>query len=253
MTAEPSTNAGLLATAAAETGLLLRGWFNPAAQDGVPLLDDGAAAGTLVLLGHAGRSMWPAFAAAPESADGLPDPLDRWSRRVVGALAQRFGATALYPFGGPPYFPFQRWALRAERVAPSPLGILIHPDYGLWHGYRAALAFAVRWLPPPADPRSSPCESCLARPCLHACPVDAFTPAGFAVADCRAHLDRAAGQSCRDGGCLARQACPIGRGFVYDDAQIRFHMTAFHRAGRTAAPKAAPEVASKSAPAAGTG
>ena len=24
----------------------------------------------------------------------------------------------------------------------SPLGLLIHPDYGLWHGYRGALLFA---------------------------------------------------------------------------------------------------------------
>ena len=34
--------------------------------------------------------------------------------------------------------------MRAEAVAPSPLGILIHPDYGLWHAYRGALAFAER-------------------------------------------------------------------------------------------------------------
>jgi hypothetical protein len=218
--------------------LLLRGWFNPAPQDGVPPLGGGAACGTLVLLGYAGRSMWPAFAAGPEASDGLPDPLDRWSRRIVDALARRFGAATHFPFGDPPYLPFQRWAIRAENVAPSPLGILIHPDFGLWHGYRAALAFAARWPLPPADRRPSPCESCIERPCLQACPVDAFTPAGFVVADCRAHLDRAAGLPCRGDGCLARRACPIGRGFVYDDAQIRFHMKAFHRAGRTAAPTA---------------
>jgi ferredoxin len=238
MTAETSITAGLLATAAAEAGLLLRGWFNPVPQDGVPPLGDGAVCGTLVLLGHAGRSMWPAFAAGPEASDGLPDPLDRWSRRIVDALARCFGAAALFPFGGPPYLPFQRWALRAESVAPSPLGILIHPDYGLWHGYRAALAFAATWPLPPADRRPSPCESCIERPCLQACPVEAFTAAGFAVADCRVHLDRAAGQPCRDGGCLARNACPIGRDFVYGVAQLRFHMKAFHRAGRTAIPTA---------------
>ncbi|MEX0808624.1 MAG: ferredoxin [Dongiaceae bacterium] len=231
MNPETSIIAELFATAAGE-GLLSRGYFHPGPGDAVPALAGGEPAGTLLLLGHAGRSMWPAFEASPEMSDGAPDPLDRWSRRLIDGLAQRFGATALYPFGGPPYLPFQRWARRAEPVAPSPLGIFIHPEYGLWHGYRGALAFQARWPLAPADLRPVPCESCEARPCLHACPVDAFTPAGYAVADCRAHLDRSAGAPCRDGGCLARRACPVGREFGYDDAQARFHMRAFHRAGR---------------------
>ncbi|MEX1109114.1 MAG: 4Fe-4S dicluster domain-containing protein [Dongiaceae bacterium] len=234
MSGEPSIIADLFATTASE-GLLPRGYFHPVPEDGVPPMPGGEPAGTLLLLGHAGRSMWPAFAASPETADGAPDPLDRWSRRLIDALARRFGGAALYPFGGALYHPFQRWARRAEPVAPSPLGIFIHPEYGLWHGYRGALAFASRWALAPADPRPSPCLSCVERPCLHACPVDAFTPAGYAVADCRAHLDRSAGAPCRDGGCLARSACPVGRDFAYDAAQTRFHMRAFHRAGRNAA------------------
>ena len=31
---------------------------------------------------------WPFFANGPEALDGLPDPLDRWSARIVGGLAQ---------------------------------------------------------------------------------------------------------------------------------------------------------------------
>src|SRR4030095_137820 len=49
-----------------------------------------------------------------------------------------------------------RWAMRAEAVAPSPLGILIHPDYGLWHAYRGALAFAERLALPPRGARPLP-------------------------------------------------------------------------------------------------
>ena len=67
---------------------------------------------------------------SPEARDGRADPLDRWSRRVVDALAAALGARALYPFDGPPHWPFQRWARRAEAVHVSPLGLLIHPDYG---------------------------------------------------------------------------------------------------------------------------
>ena len=67
---------------------------------------------------------------------------DRRVAAAIDPLARSVGAMALYPFDGPPYRPFQRWAMRAEPVAPSPLGLFIHPEYGLWHAYRAALVFA---------------------------------------------------------------------------------------------------------------
>lgn len=217
-----------LAEAARPFGLRLRGGFHPAPADGVPPVD-GAPARTLILLGNAGPAMWRAFAAAPEAADGGRDPLNRWSRRVIAALAGRFAAAAIFPFEGPPYRPFQRWAQRAEPVAVSPIGILIHPDYGLWHAYRGALAFAARLALPPPDGRPSPCASCAGQPCLHACPVAAFTPGGYDVAACAGHLDTAAGADCLGGGCLARRACPVGREYVYDGEQAGFHMASFHR------------------------
>ena len=37
---------------------------------------------TLVLIGVIGREHWPSFTASSEAADGMPDPLDRWSRRI---------------------------------------------------------------------------------------------------------------------------------------------------------------------------
>jgi hypothetical protein len=100
----------------------------------------GDAPGTLVLLGNVGSSLWPAFSISPEYRDGRENPLDRWSRRVGHDLAARFDGQALFPFGGPPYQPFLRWAARAETVHGSTLGMLIHPRYGLWHAHRFALA-----------------------------------------------------------------------------------------------------------------
>lgn len=211
-------------------GLRLRGGFQPATDDGVPALADGRMPATLLLIGNVGSSLWPAFSASPEAADGRPDPLDRWSRRVARAIAYDAGAEPLFPFGGPPYLPFQRWALRAEPVAPSPLGILIHPDYGLWHAYRAALAFAVRLDLPRPDPRPRPCDSCADRPCLAACPVGAFDGDRYDVPACISHLAAAPSSSCMSGGCLARSACPVGRAFAYEAEQARFHMRAFRAA-----------------------
>jgi len=221
-----------LAAAAAAAGLRLRGAFHPQAADGVPALGDGKAAATVILLGAVGGSLWPAFSRSPELADGRPDALDRWSRRVIDGLARALGATALYPFGGPPWLPFQRWALRAEPVAPSPLGLLIHPDHGLWHAYRGALAFAAALPVAPVALRPSPCESCRDKPCLATCPVGAFTAAGYDVQGCAAHLSVPAGARCLQGGCLARRACPVAPELAYEEAQAAFHMRAFLAARR---------------------
>jgi len=225
----------LLRQRTAAAGLVLRGAFHPDAGDG-------GDAGTLALLGFAGARGWSDFAASPEALDGAPDPLDRWSRRVIDALAASLGGAALYPFGGPPWHPFQRWAQRAEPVHSSPLGILIHPDWGLWHSYRGAIALPERLDLPPPDPRPSPCDACVARPCLSTCPVGAFTTAGYDVAGCAAHIASAAGADCMASGCAARRACPVGAEHRHGAAQAAFHMRAF-RASRasSAALRATPQ------------
>jgi len=205
-------------------GLTPRGAFHPESGGAVPPLPDGRATATLVLAGNAGSSMWERF--ARERPAGA-DPLDRWSAGALRAAADRFGAAVLLPGDGPPRHPFQRWALRAEPVHRSPLGILIHPEYGLWHAYRGALAFAERLALPEPDRRPSPCASCADRPCLRACPVGAFESGAYDHAACAAHVSSPAGVDCLERGCLARRACPIGHAYRYGDDQQRFHMEAF--------------------------
>lgn len=204
---------------------MARGGFHPERADGVPSLPDGRACRTLVLLGNAGPAIWDTFRRAAEFKDAKPDPMNRWSQRVITGLAEKFRATPLFPFIGPPYLPFLRWAQRAEAVYPSPLGMLIHPDYGLWHAYRGALSFACLIDLPQHTDATSPCESCAAKPCLTVCPVDAFSSSGYDVPRCVGHISSAIGDACVSGGCLARRACPVGA--QYEPAQARFHMVAF--------------------------
>lgn len=211
-----------ISTALKIRGLLLRGGFRATPEDGLP-----EGAGTVLMIGNAGADLWRVFPHAPEADDGEPNGLDRWTRRVMTQLAGAFGARAILPFDGPPYAPFQRWAQRAEPVAPSPIGILIHPDYGLWHAYRGALVFAQALDLPPADDRPRPCDSCPDRPCLTTCPVGAFTGEGYDVAACAGHIAAPAGRDCVDGGCLARRACPVGRDYTYSGDQASWHMRAF--------------------------
>jgi hypothetical protein len=212
--------------------MAVRGAFHPSPDDSVPDLPGGGRVGTLVLLGWTGGRQWPSFAASAEEArDGRPHPLDRWSRRLIDAAAAAVGAAALYPFGGPPHHDFQRWALRAEPVARSPVGLLIHPRWGLWHAYRGALAFPERLPLRAEDGGVSPCAGCVDRPCLSACPVSAFTEErGFDVEACTGYLRSAAGTACIAAGCAARLACPVVPPEPYSAAQQAFHLQAFLRA-----------------------
>lgn len=210
----------------ARAGLLLRGGFHPRAGDGVPHFADGRPTRSLLLVGNAGRALWRRLAGSPETT--RPHPFDTYCRRVLGELADACGARAVFPDDGPPWYPFQRWAMRAEPgLRPSPLGILLHPRFGPWHAYRGALLFARRFpLDPPArfDP---PCTHCTRRPCLDACPAGALGADGYDIARCRAHLRGHPHAECMERGCLARHACPVGRPFAQEPAQASHHMRAF--------------------------
>jgi hypothetical protein len=217
-----------IAAAVRAAGLGPVGAFHAGPEDGVP-----AGVATIVLLGPVDAGMWAAFRAGPEAGDGLPHPLDRWSRRVIGGLAGALGAHALFPFGGPPWHPFQRWAALGEGAVPSPVGMQATPARGLWASYRGALGFAARLALEALAPRAgaSPCLGCPA-PCLTACPVGAFAGASYDVPRCVAHISGPDGAACR-AGCLVRAACPAGAAMRLPAEQRAFHMAAFLRA-RTA-------------------
>lgn len=208
--------------------------------------EDGVRNGFLCLVGYFGGAMWPHLEPWMRARPELRDPLDAWSKAVIAPIARDAGGEAVFP-SDRPWRPFQQWAMAAENLAPSPLGMLIHPEFGLWHGYRGAILFGqseasqtdptgVSSLrPSTAVMRAGgdvaarhPCVTCRDKPCLSACPVAAFKNEGFDVAACRGHLRTDEGvQGCMSAGCRARDACPVGRRHRYSDAQIRFHMAAF--------------------------
>ena len=69
------------------------------------------------------------------------------------------------------------------RIAQSDL-LMIHPEYGLWMAARAHILLpGYREISADTDsakglkqkPHFDPCASCSGKPCLSACPVDAFS------------------------------------------------------------------------------
>lgn len=201
---------------------------------------------TVVLLAPDEPAFWNILTASPEWQDGAPDPVDRWSRRVIGRLACDLGLKAAFPFGGPPWHPFVGWALRSGRCHSSPVGLLVHDMAGLWISFRGALLLRESY---PAAPSPRPCDTCAARPCETACPAGALTPAGYDVPVCHAWLDGLSSSflpkypggeapqepggprppdpvDCRTG-CLVRRACPVGQSRRRPE-QSAHHMRHFH-------------------------
>ena len=195
------------------------GWFAPKPEDRVP-----PGARFVILIGNAGPDMFRRFAQERAPATGA---MDDWTRDVVSTLATELDAEALYPFDVNPPWPFLSWARRGGAGHVSPLGLNIHPIYGLWHAYRAALLFPVEFDIPVQSPGPHPCEPCAAKPCLSACPVNAFDGTSYDVPACASHIATPAGSTCMMHGCLARHACPVGQSHAYAPAQAAFHMRAF--------------------------
>lgn len=217
-----------LDAALAEYGLITRGGFTFGEEEAVPPGLSGGPARAVVLVGHGGGAIWPHFSAwLAEQGEPPADPLDCWSRHVLGSIAGRFGARAAYPFEKP-WLPFQQWAMRAEGLKPSPIGILMHPQFGLWHAYRGALLFEDEIeLQGPANPIHL-CDACVGKPCMNSCPVEAVSGEGMDIGRCHGWLRSESSHACRTGGCLARSACPHDT-FRYGSAQAAFHMAAHLR------------------------
>lgn len=197
------------------------GWFSPAPEDRTP-----DATRFVILIGNAGPEMFRRFA---RERDPKHDLMDDWCHDVIGRLARDLDARAVYPFDQPP-LPFLTWARRAKAGHISPLGMNIHSTYGLWHAFRAALLFPVAFDLPTPSPGLHPCESCAGKPCLSACPVEAFSGTDYDVPRCIDHIASPQGADCMSDGCLARRACPVGRAFTYGRPQMQFHMRAFRNA-----------------------
>lgn len=187
-----------------------------------------------LLIGNAGSSMWRVFSKSDEYSDGEPNPMNLWTKRILDDIAQSLGAMVVYPFDEP-YWPFQRIAQKASASRSSPLGILIHPEYGLWHAFRGLVFLQdacdfesqISALSEYSKSLNHPCDSCQDKPCLNACPVNAFSGTRLDVNACFNHLDDNNGPDCLLLGCQARCACPIANERQYDNAQIQFHMKSY--------------------------
>ena len=185
-----------------------------------------------IMIANCGQDMWRQFENSIEYLDGQADPMERWSARVLGLIAAEYSATLVLPFEQP-YPPFQTWAKRAGQLHQSELGILIHPQYGLWFGLRGVMFVDSSKLDRAGIAQNDGqdiCVSCADKPCLDACPVAAFGKKTLQVDKCFTHLKSNHDPDCMKEGCAARAACPVGNEYQYCSEQLLFHMRAYFKA-----------------------
>ena len=187
---------------------------------------------SVLVIGNGGPAFWEAFRRRLDGEPSLTsayDPLDAFTRAVVTEVVAPFAAELgrpipiVFPFdGGPPALSFVHLAECAGLGRSSLLGILVHPDFGPWIALRAALLLPFPCeAPRPADGFEA-CATCVARPCIPACPGAAVGPGGWDVPRCADHRLSGAGDGC-DAGCHARIACVYGQAHRYPPDALAFH------------------------------
>ncbi len=195
---------------------------------------------TAVILGTGGRALGAALSVAPEA--GGPDPVDRFTERVVRGALQRL-ATAGVAAHASFYWEqrkgrFLDFVALGERVGlgvRSRLGVLLAAEYGPWFALRAVVLCAADARVTRPVPGFEPCTGCAA-PCALACPARAFGPA-----DRLGPLDPAMCAAARldpDGcssACASRRACVVGTQHAYTATIEAHHMASVATALRVQA------------------
>ena len=190
------------------------------------------AARSIILIGNGGASFWKHFQDHCSSRPGWlerDNPLDDFTRQVVESeLIPRFRrhgihARALYPFmPAEKQISFLQLAKLTGLGGPSIVGVLVHPTFGPWIAFRAAILVDVLIDAPGEASGFDPCPSCEPRSCIAACPVGAVSmPKGWDAVECTRH--RVEVETDCAARCHSRVACVLSPEHRYPDDELQYH------------------------------
>lgn len=175
-----------------------------------------------LLLAAGGRKLFASM--QDQAAMTGEDPFDAYSIATVTRVFNEYLPTVKLEFAYPGDGAAPLIAL-GEYLGwshPSPLGLGINPEFGLWFAYRAFVRVDVRLPVTQPSPTHSPCHSCVTRDCVSGCPASAVSErAKFAIDRC-GEFRLQASSPCAES-CLARLACPIGSQHQYETRQFAYH------------------------------
>jgi epoxyqueuosine reductase len=187
---------------------------------------------SIVVVGNGGGDFWSAFSAFAERNPGWREranPLDDFTREIVereiAPVVRESGVrcVAVYPFvQAGPSLNFIELARLAGLGGPSIIGVVLHPVYGPWIAFRAALIVDVEidWAGPAIG--FDPCPGCVPRSCITACPASAVAfPSGWDIPKCLTHRVEVEADCAPR--CHARAGCVIGPEHRYPEDELAYH------------------------------
>lgn len=185
---------------------------------------------TDIAVGSAGQPFWDKLSQSKEWLEGHDHPVNSYTARMINPLLRTDdGEDVIFVFDDDAPNFVELWPKTFPGIAQSDLGLMIHPDYGLWMGARAHIILPQAYFKFEHADRFDPCTACIEKPCLSACPVGAFTgPREFDFRACGAHLKT--NPACFYGGCDARAACPYGQSWQLPKDQAEYHQNRFRTA-----------------------
>ena len=177
----------------------------------------------IILLANGGSRYWQSMQQAGSQTEQQSDPVDNYFYQIINDLLEPyFEYKVVYP--GNHFLPLQGLGKLAGWHHESPLGLGIHPVFGLWFAYRGVILSNTKFSPIESDMAhgsESPCRSCQGKPCIAACPANAVLASGFKVGQCSDY--RLQSESGCQSRCMARLACPTGKEYRYQTAQMTYH------------------------------
>ncbi|HKM99533.1 MAG TPA: hypothetical protein VJX23_03385 [Candidatus Binataceae bacterium] len=202
-------------------------------------LDSGAK--SIIVIANGGGALW---AALKNHADRNPGwwnrehPLDDFTCTIVenelvpAARGAGSRCAVVYPFmQGKSTLNFVELGKAAALAGPSILGVLVHPRFGPWIAFRAAI-LVDDLIDAPGEARGfDPCPTCVPRSCIAACPTGAVAfPSGWDIPRCLTY--RIESEPDCASRCHARAACVIGPEHRYPDDELAHHQKRALRAMR---------------------
>jgi epoxyqueuosine reductase len=185
---------------------------------------------SVILVGFTGRGFWETLQRFLKENPGFRDTREDWIDDYT--LLQFMSTAEIFEYEKVNYtmsFPFGSAGLALDFSKLSELGgvgvkslmgILIHPEYGLWISLRGAIVTDLEFAYYD-EPLSSfnPCPEC-SKPCISACPANTVSENGWDYNACMKF--RLSDDTCRDN-CTSRRACPYGKEHQYSEEQLAHH------------------------------
>ena len=204
--------------------------YDAGAATGARASEIDAGARSIVVIANGGGAFWTAFRRHAAHNPGWSErahPLDDFTRVVIekSVAPALCGAdprcTVVYPFSGPT-LNFIELGKAAGLAGPSILGVTVHPVYGPWIAFRAALLIGELIDAPGEAVGFDPCPGCTVRSCIPACPVGAVGfPSGWDIPNCLRHRVEVE-PDCAPR-CHARAGCVLGPEHRYPDDELAYH------------------------------